>query len=201
MLFQAVLTLDERRALAELIGRNVHRVVTDGWAQYTLVEGGCLQVTPREIPTPDDYRPYAGVCRPEPAFIEPGTEGREKERIAGSLGVVEEIWVLKTGLTFTFPETLPDSEPVKGVLVPGGVRYGPLFHPPDRLADLTKKAPDQAVVDLDIAIEIRTARHDLLLYTDSQAYLARAAVDKKKPAGLPAKDKIARSWILPQKTA
>jgi len=200
MLFHAVMPLDERSALAELIGRQVHRVWTDGWAQYILVEGGCLQVTPREIPTPDDYRPYAGVCRPEAVFIEPDSPPQEKERIADSLGVVEEIWILKTGLTFTFPEILPDSEPVKGVKIPGGVRYGPLFHPPDRLADLVKKASDQAVVDLDIALEIRTARHDLLLYTDSQAYLARAAVDKKNPAGLPPRDKIARSWILPQKT-
>lgn len=201
MLFKAVLTGEERRALAELIGRPVLRAATDGWAQYLLVEGGCLKVIPKEIATPDDYRPYAGVCQPEPAFIDPETPLPEKERIADGLGEVEEVWILKTGLTFTFPESLPDSEPVKGVKIPGGVRYGPVFHAPDRLQALAQKNPDQAVVELDIAIEIRTARHDLLFYTDSQAYLARAALDKKKPAGLPSRDKIARSWVLPQETA
>jgi len=114
---------------------------------------------------------------------------------------VEEVWILKTGVTFSFPESVPESEPVKGIKVPGGVRYGPLFHAPAGLERLVAKTPDQAVVELDIGLEIRTARYDVLLYTDSQAYLARAAVDQKRVAGLPTRDKISRSWVLPQKTS
>ena len=200
MLHQAVLTTEERVALADLIGRPMSRVATDGWAQYVLVLGGCLKVIPSEVPTPDEFRPYAGVCRPLADFIEPDIAWADKTTLAEILSEVAEVWILKTGVTFSFPESVPESEPVKGVKVPGGVRYGPLFHPPASLAKLLEKTPDQAVVELDIGIEIRTARHDVLLHTDSQAYLARAAVDQKRAAGLPTRDKITRSWVLPQKT-
>jgi hypothetical protein len=195
VIYKARFDDDDIQCLIGLVGGIVERVEDDGWAKYFFFAGHCIRVLPKEVATGDDIRPYAAVSRPMLEIFDGQPPASGMKSIVSGMGEVERIRLLTTGVSFTFPESLPDTKMEGGHEIPGGVRYDTVFHHPDRLEEMERQAPSLASVELDIGFEIRSSTHRLLIHTNGRSYLTQVALDSQKPQGLPDADRVARRYL------
>ncbi|MEZ5942245.1 MAG: hypothetical protein R3C18_12700 [Planctomycetaceae bacterium] len=171
MRFDARIPDDERRQLASLIGRELFTVSADGWAVQFDMEALSIQVIPEEIATPDDDHKCADVTRPSLTETTDATTGI----VASNLGVITAVSVLSTVVVFSPPE-LGEPIEINGVTIPEGISYGPEFFHPSRPPSVSS---GQAIVDLDIAFELRTdSNNRITVFTDGCGYFVYVTVNE-----------------------
>lgn len=170
----------ERTHLAALRGRELVSLSTDGWAAELNTPHGTLRVEPEPMRTPDREHPIAGVVRPRLlALTAPGTSARLLE-VARDLGAVRGVALQRTVVGFSPPRKVKRAA-VAGVRVPPGIEYRALFRRPGDGAPAAGE--DVAVVQLDIAVEIVTAQHRVLLYTDGAGPFISVRLDGRPSPG------------------
>jgi hypothetical protein len=177
--YEARLSTIERSALAALGGRTLSALATDGWAAEVATPERTLRIEPRALPTPDADHPIAGVTRPH-------VVARAQDRptltvVARDLGPIVAIRLHSTVVRFSAARAVPETT-LAGIVVPAGIRYEPEFERPARERSGGGR-DSQAVVDLDIAIEIVTAGHEAIVYTDGAGLFVSVAVDGRSVAG------------------
>jgi hypothetical protein len=171
MRYRALLTTDEARRAASLIGEPLHRVLTDGWAARLELASASLSIVPEEVPTPDDEHPLGDVDRVKVVPSSPDEKWDGATCLVANAGLVSSVSVGLATVTFSQSKKVPPST-VRGVTVPAGVGYDWVFVHPDEAPRISGTG---AVVELDVALAFITNRHRILFSTN--AHFVEAVVD------------------------
>ena len=171
----------ERGYLAALRGRSLLSVATDGWAAELATRHGALRFEPQQMRTPDPEHPIAVVARPQVLAMAAPSESETLREVGRDLGPIERVSVHSTVVTFSKPEKVKKAR-LEGVVVPPGISYEPRFRRPSGPGDLEVEGKG-AVVTLDVAVEIRTAAHEALVYTDGTGLFVSLQLDGRPSPG------------------
>jgi len=181
MKYVSRLSETERNYLAALRGRSLLSLATDGWAAELATRHGALRFEPCQMRTPDDDHPIACVSRPQVVAMAAPSESETLREVGRDLGPIEGVWIHSTVVTFSKPKKVPKTK-LDGVVVPAGISYEPRFRRPagDSGADDDGKG---AFVELDVAVEIRTAAHETLVFTNGTGLVVNLRLDGRPAPG------------------
>jgi hypothetical protein len=171
----------ERSYLAALRGRSLLSLATDGWAAELATRHGALRFEPCQMRTPDDDHPIACVSRPQVIAMAAPSESETLREVGRDLGAIEGVWVHSTVVTFSTPKKVPKTK-LDGVVMPAGIRYEPGFRRPAG-KDGSGEDGKGAWVELDIAVEIRTAAHEALVFTNGTGLFVNLRLDGRPAPG------------------
>jgi len=174
----------ERGYLRALRGRSLLSVATDGWAAELATPHTTFRFEPFAMRTPDSEHPLAEVSRPRVTAQDSPSESTSLRDVARDLGPVSEVLVHSTVVTFTRPKKVRKTT-VDGLVIPAGISYAPRFRKPvvGAEADL-----NEALVELDVALDIRTVGHRVLLYTNGTGLYVSVWLDGKPSPGWEKRD-------------
>lgn len=177
MLYDVKLPAEEMRLLALLKGRRLHRITTDGWSVGLELDQLALDVRPEDAATPDDAHRSGDVDRPKIVLMQSSNVGEHHRPIAEDLGRVSSVQVLSTVISFSPVLTRPAVTLPKGVEIPEGQGYGWVYYrPSERETALRELSQSQAIVDLDVAVEVSTnSSASIVLYT--RGYFVHASLE------------------------
>jgi hypothetical protein len=178
------ITETELGYLRGLRGRSLLSVATDGWAAELATSHTTFRIEPLALRTPDSEHPLATVSRPRVTAQGSPGESTSLRDVARDLGPVKEVLVHSTVVTFTTPKKVRKTT-VDGVVIPAGMSYEPRFRPPVVGADPDANA---ARVELDIAIDVRTVGHRVLVYTDGTGLFVSLWLDGQPCPGWEKRD-------------
>ncbi len=175
------LSRSERDHLAALLGRSLQSVTTDGWAVELATQRGTLRLEPCPMRTPDSEHPIAAVSRPRVlALVEPTASAALRE-VGRDLGEIRGVLVQTTVVHFSPPRKVRKTK-FGGIVLPPGIAYEACFRRPEG-AGTVQQETKGAVVDLDVAVEIRTVEHEVLVFTDGTGLFVSLWIDGRASPG------------------
>ncbi len=176
MLYEVKLPIEEMRLLASVKGHTLHSVTTDGWSVGLKFDELVLDVRPEDAATPDDAHPSGDVDRPKIVLMESSDVGEHHRPIANDLGRITSVQVLSTVISFSPVRSCPPVRLAGGVEIPEGDGYGWVYYRlSERETALRELSESQAIIDLDVAVELSTERSaTVLLYT--RGYFVHASL-------------------------
>ncbi len=176
MLYEVKLPVEEIRLLASLKGRPVHRITSDGWSVGLELDELVLDVRPEDVATPDDAHPSGDVDRPKIVLMQSSSVGEHHRPIVNDLGKIASVQILSTVISFSPVRTCPPVSLADGVEIPEGDGYGWVYYrPSEREVALRELSQSQAIIDLDVAVELSTERStSVVLYT--RGYFVHASL-------------------------
>jgi len=183
MLYSVKLSSAEETLLRNLLSQQLESVDSEGWSVDIHTSNGTLRFLPEEAAAGDEEHQNSVVERPkivsvaEPVLVnQPGT-------LARNLGAVSAISVLNVLVSFSPVVPQPEIPLPNGKKIPASMGYGWVYyHTQDRLAAIEAFGNKQAVIDLDVAVELVTEKcPSIIMYT--RGYFIHVSL-----AGLPNED-------------
>ncbi len=174
MYYRIAVTPSELDLIQRVRGKEIQRVFDDGWALFLECDDVVLRLTPEESATPDAKRPRGAVTRPRIDDAATGVTVNTRTR-ASDPGRISCATIFTTRLMFSIPQLEPAIE-VRGVVIPEGLGYGPLFDTPSAIKPPIADA--ETVADIDVSIQLLTdSQHSLDFFTDGVTYFTSLGVD------------------------
>lgn len=171
----------ERDHLAALVDRSLLSLATDGWAVELATQRGTSRFEPCPMRTPDAEHPIAAVSRPRVMALGEPSKSAALREVGRDLGRITGVLVHTTVVNFSRPRKVRKTR-FGGIVLPPGIAYEPCFRRPDG-AGTVQAETKGAVVDLDVAIEIRTVEHEVLVFTDGTGLFVSLWIDGRASPG------------------
>jgi hypothetical protein len=172
----------ERSYLSALRGRSMLSLATDGWAVELATRHGALRFEPCQMRTPDADHPIACVSRPQVVAMAAPSESETLREVGRDLGPIEGVWIHSTVVTFSKPKKVPKTK-LEGGVIPAGISYEPGFRRPAARQGADDDDGKGAFVDLDVAVEIRSATHETLVFTNGTGLFVSLRLDGRPAPG------------------
>jgi hypothetical protein len=142
-------------------------VVPNVWSAQLHAPNSLIKIIPEEVSAHDEDHWNGLVDRPKIIMgttPDPKPEGSRIE----PLGIVRDVSVITTLVTFTPTLPLPPLEIVPGITIPESEGYGWLYQDPAQLEAIQALQPEaEALIMLDIAVEVTTTTHPSVAFYTS----------------------------------
>jgi hypothetical protein len=167
MLYHATIPQSELDILASLLGSPLSVVVPNVWSAQLHAPNSLIKIIPEEVSAHDEDHWNGLVDRPKIIVETTPDPEREGSRIE-PLGIMQDVSVITTLVTFTPTLPLPPLEIAPGVIVPQSEGYGSLYQDPAQLEAIQALQPEaEALIMLDIAVELTTTTHPSVVFYTS----------------------------------
>jgi hypothetical protein len=167
MYYVAAVSQPELGSLAGLVGESLNIVMPVVWCAELRTAEVLIRIRPEEVMTPDTDHPRGAVDRPMIITEIASAANHRPEARIEPLGIVHDVNIISTLVSFSPTEIFPEQQLVQGVMLPASKGYSLIYQHPSRLEVARALLPeDNALVMLDIAIELVTDHYpSVVLYT------------------------------------
>jgi hypothetical protein len=167
MLYHATISRPELESLEGLLGESLNIVTPVVWSAELRAPNLLIYVAPEEVVACDTSHPHGDVDRPSITTKDATFDNGKPENSVEQLGTVREINIISILVSFSPMVMGPEVEIAKGVTIPASMGYGFVYYQPSQFEAARTKLPEEdALIVLDIAIELVTDRYpSFVLYT------------------------------------
>jgi hypothetical protein len=167
MIYNVKFPTREQSTLADLIGKPLRAIATNGWSVELQVEEQIFRIVPEEVPTPDEAHSVGDVDRPKVEVVSRLTLDDRDDIVADHLGRIQAIHLISVLISFSPPQSGPAITLPSGAVIPPGIDYGWIYYNPwQKQAVIDQLDNSQALIDLDIGLELVTEKYlGVILYT------------------------------------